>query len=104
MPAMCLIMSRSTCYHFPMFRPCGLMLMLVLAVAALAPASFAKECKCRLYEQRVEVGAFACVNGKLAQCMMFQNVASWKFLSDTCPLSRKSSPPDPSPKAQLAAR
>ena len=87
-----------------MFRPCSVLLISLLAVPALAPASFAKECKCRLYDQRIEIGAFACVNGKLAQCMMFQNVASWKFLSDTCPLSMKSTPSDPSPKAQLAAR
>ena len=87
-----------------MFRPCSLLLMFLLAVPALAPASFAKECKCRLYEQRIEIGAFACVNGKLAQCMMFQNVASWKFLSDTCPLSRKSTPSKAPQKAQLAAR
>ena len=87
-----------------MFRLSGLVLMFALAVPALVPASFAKECKCRLYEKRIEVGAFACVNGKLAQCMMFQNVASWKFLSDTCPLSRKSVPADPASKALLAAR
>ena len=104
MAPICLISSRATCYHAPMFRPCSLLLMLFLAVPALAPASFAKECKCRLYEQRVEIGAFACVNGKLAQCMMFQNVASWKFLSDTCPLSRKSTPSEAPQKAQLAAR
>jgi len=87
-----------------MFRLCSVLLMLFLAVPALAPASFAKECKCRLYEQRVEIGAFACVNGKLAQCLMFQNIASWKFLSDTCPLSGKSTPSEPPQKAQLAAR
>jgi hypothetical protein len=104
MAPICLISGGATCYHGLMFRPCSLLLMFFLAVPALAPASFAKECKCRLYEQRVEIGAFACVNGKLAQCMMFQNVASWKFLSDTCPLSRKSTPSEPNPKAQLAAR
>jgi hypothetical protein len=104
MPVMCLISSGGTCYHAPMFRPCSVLLMFALAVPALAPASSAKECKCRLYEKRIEIGAFACVNGKLAQCMMFQNVASWKFLSDTCPLSRKSAPSDPPAKAQLAAR
>lgn len=87
-----------------MFRTCSLLLMFFLAVPAMAPASFAKECKCRLYERRLDVGAFACVNGKLAQCTMFQNVASWKFLSDTCPLSKKSTPSDPFPKAQLAER
>jgi hypothetical protein len=87
-----------------MFRPCSLLLMFFLAVPAMAPASFAKECKCRLYERRLDVGAFACVNGKLAQCMMFQNVASWKFLGDTCPLSKKSTPSDPFAKAQLAER
>ena len=99
-----LIGNGATCYHALMFRLCSVLLMLFLAVPALAPASFAKECKCRLYEQRIEIGAFACVNGKLAQCMMFQNVASWKFLSDTCPLSRKSTPSDPPSKAELAAR
>ena len=99
-----LISSGATCYHALMLRLCSLLLMLFLAVPALAPASFAKECKCRLYEQRVEIGAFACVNGKLAQCMMFQNVASWKFPSDTCPLSRKSTPSEAPQKAQLAAR
>jgi hypothetical protein len=87
-----------------MFRPSGILLLFALAVPALPPTSFAKECTCRLYEKRIEVGAFACVNGKLAQCMMFQNVASWRFLSDTCPLSRKSTPSHPAPKAQLAAR
>jgi hypothetical protein len=101
---MCFISSTAACYHPPMFRPRSLVLMFALAVAAPVPASFAKECKCRLYEKRIEVGAFACVNGKLAQCMMFQNIASWKFLSDTCPLSRKSTPSNPLPQAQLAAR
>jgi hypothetical protein len=101
--AMRLTSSDASCYHSSMFRHGGIMLVFVLAILALPPSSYAKECKCRLYEKRVEVGAFACVNGKLAQCMMFQNNPSWKFLSDTCPISRKS-PAEPAPRAKLAAR
>ena len=71
---------------------------LILSLAAGAfvtasPVAGAKECKCRYFDQRIEIGAVACIRGKLAQCMMFQNVPSWKFISDTCPLSRRDDKP-----------
>ena len=59
---------------------------------AWAGSVAAKECKCRYFDQRVEIGATACINGKLAQCLMFQNNPSWKFISDSCPLSQKGKP------------
>jgi hypothetical protein len=86
-----------------MLRHGGISLVFVLAVLAVPPASFAKECKCRLYDQRVEIGSIACVNGKLAQCMMFQNNPSWKFLSDICPLSLKPAAPAEPPKSKISA-
>ena len=74
-------------------------------VAGAAPAAAGEECTCRYFDQRVEIGAIACINGKLAQCLMFLNNPSWKFISDTCPVTRKE--PDlrgKGSKAKVAAR
>jgi hypothetical protein len=72
---------------------------------AFAPALSAKECTCRYFNQRVEIGGVACVNGKLAQCLMFQNNPSWKFIADTCPQSHNNIKPlKHGAKARFAAR
>lgn len=63
------------------------------ALIAAVPGAGAKECKCRYFDQRIEIGAVACIRGRLAQCVMFQNNPSWKFISDTCPLSRRDEKP-----------
>ena len=71
-----------------------LMLSLVVGAFLIAvPVAGAKECKCRYFDQRIDIGAVACIRGKLAQCVMFQNNPSWKFISDTCPLSRRDDKP-----------
>src|SRR5215212_4755444 len=72
----CLISSGATCYHGLMFRPCSLLLMFLLAVPALAPASFAKECKCRLYEQRVEIHALRTTSEGAACCALIDFAAA----------------------------
>jgi hypothetical protein len=88
-----------------MFRPLGLLAITAAALTALAPQLAGKECTCRYFEQRVEIGQVACVNGKLAQCLMFQNNPSWKFISDTCPQSRNDTHPlKLGAKAKFAAR
>jgi hypothetical protein len=76
-----------------MFRHLALLAIAAAALTALAPRLAAKECTCRYYNQRVEIGAVACVNGKLAKCLMFQNNPSWKFVSDACPQSRNETRP-----------
>ena len=67
--------------------------LVAAALIVLVPGVGAKECKCRYYDKRIEVGAIACVRGKLAQCVMFQNNPSWRFIGDTCPLSRRDGKP-----------
>lgn len=80
-------------------------LLTLVALAASTSAVTGKECTCRYFEQRVEIGAVACINGKLAQCLMFLNNPSWKFIGNTCPQARQDSkPPAPHSKAKLAAR
>jgi hypothetical protein len=74
------------------------------ALLAATSSGIAKECTCRYFSQRVEVGAVACINGKLAQCLMFLNNPSWKFISDTCPQSRMQVPRKGASKSKLAAR
>jgi hypothetical protein len=76
-----------------MLRTLLILPAVTVALVAATPAVVAKECKCRYYDQRIEIGGVACIRGKLAQCMMFQNVPSWKFISDTCPLSRRDDKP-----------
>jgi hypothetical protein len=78
----------------------------VVAVLVVSvPAAAGKECTCRHFNQRVEIGAVACVNGKLAQCLMFQNNPSWKIIGETCPQTRNDTKPlKPGAKAKLAAR
>jgi hypothetical protein len=76
-----------------MTRPWLILSVVASAVLAAVPRIEAKECKCRYYEQRIEIGAVACIRGRLAQCVMFQNNPSWKFISDTCPLSRRDEKP-----------
>jgi hypothetical protein len=77
----------------------------LLALIAWALPAAAKECTCRYFGQRVEIGAVACVNGRLAQCLMFQNNPSWKFISDTCPQAQnKDKPPRKPVKANFAAK
>lgn len=88
-----------------MARHTRLLATIVAALMASASPLAAKECTCRYYNQRVEVGAVACINGKLAQCLMFQNNPSWKFISNTCPQSRNDTkPPGPGAKTKFAAR
>ena len=56
------------------------------------PAAADPDCKCRLYNLKLEVGTVTCIKGKLAQCLMFQNTPSWKYLNQTCPVSFNISP------------
>jgi hypothetical protein len=92
------------CYDPLMFRSAWWLLTLA-ALSAPTSAVYGKECTCRYFEQRIEVGAVACINGKLAQCLMFQNNPSWKFISDTCPQTHNNPKPRaPVSKAKLAAR
>lgn len=87
-----------------MSRPWLILPLIAAALIALAPGVRAKECKCRYYDKRIEVGAIACIRGKLAQCVMFQNNPSWKFIGDTCPLSRRDGKPGKlNVKTKLAA-
>jgi hypothetical protein len=76
-----------------MSRPWLILSLVAGALLASAPGAGAKECKCRYYDERIEIGAVACIRGRLAQCVMFQNNPSWKFISDTCPLSRRDQKP-----------
>jgi hypothetical protein len=72
---------------------------------ASASAAAGKDCTCRYFSQRIEIGGVACINGKLAQCLMFLNNPSWKFIGDTCPQSRNfTTPPVQSAPPKLAAR
>lgn len=74
-------------------------------VVGASPAAAGEECTCRYFDQRVEIGAVACINGKLAQCLMFLNNPSWKFISDTCPVTRREPHPrGKASKAKVAAR
>jgi hypothetical protein len=78
--------------------------VLFLLIGWASPAA-AKECTCRYFGQRVEIGAVACVNGRLAQCLMFQNNPSWKFISDTCPQTQnRDQPPKKRIHASFAAK
>jgi hypothetical protein len=78
--------------------------VLLVLIGWASPAA-AKECTCRYFGQRVEIGAVACVRGRLAQCLMFQNNPSWKFISDTCPQTRnEDNPPKKQIKANFAAK
>jgi hypothetical protein len=76
-----------------MARPLMILALIAGTMIASAPGVLGKECKCRYYDRRIEIGAVACIRGKLAQCVMFQNNPSWKFIGDTCPLSRKDDKP-----------
>ena len=76
-----------------MSRPWLILPLVAAAFIVTAPVVGAKECKCRYYDKQIEIGAIACIRGKLAQCVMFQNNPSWKFISDTCPQSRRDDKP-----------
>ena len=81
-----------------------LLLAAIALAASTATAAAGEECTCRYFDQRVEIGAVACINGKLAQCLMFLNNPSWKFIGDTCPLSRNGPGPQKSVKTTVATR
>jgi hypothetical protein len=66
--------------------------MLGALLLAPTPAAADPDCKCRLYDKKLEVGTITCIKGKLAQCLMFQNTPSWKYLNATCPVSFNKSP------------
>jgi hypothetical protein len=87
-----------------MSRPLMTLALIAATMIATAAGVLGKECKCRYYERRIEVGAVACIRGRLAQCVMFQNNPSWKFISDTCPVSRRDGKPQKlQTKVKLAA-
>ncbi len=69
---------------------------IVLAAAAVLVATQGSaaadiDCRCRAAGQSYELGQVVCLkmaNGaRLARCDMAQNVTSWTFLSDGCPLA-----------------
>ncbi len=63
----------------------------MLLVATNGPAAADIDCRCRAAGQSYELGAVVCLkmaNGaRLARCDMAQNVTSWTFLSDGCPVA-----------------
>ena len=77
-----------------MRRLCRVLAPGILGALLIAPVPAAADpdCKCRLYNLKLEVGTVTCIKGKLAQCLMFQNTASWKYLNQTCPVSFNISP------------
>jgi hypothetical protein len=88
-----------------MGRYAGQIGFVVAVLVGTASAAMAKECTCRYFDQRVEIGAVACVKGRLARCLMFQNNPSWKFIGDSCPQAQnKHKSPKQQPKANFAAK
>ncbi len=63
----------------------------MLLIATHGPAAADIDCRCRAAGQSYELGAVVCLkmaNGaRLARCDMAQNVTSWTFLSDGCPVA-----------------
>ena len=73
--------------------PVRLIAALTILAALTWPAVAGPQCKCRLYNQKLEIGTITCIRGKLAQCLMFQNTPSWKYLNQSCPVSENSRSP-----------
>ncbi len=63
----------------------------MLLIATYGSAAADIDCRCRAAGQSYELGAVVCLkmaNGaRLARCDMAQNVTSWTFLSDGCPVA-----------------
>jgi hypothetical protein len=85
----------------------ALALLCTAVMAGAEPAGAGSECRCRLYEQRLAIGTITCIKGKLAQCLMFQNTPSWKYIADSCPIAETPAPFHPhaaSPPTRIARR
>ena len=70
-------------------------MVLVAFAAALAAASSAgaHDCQCRYSGQKYDQGATVCMRGKIAQCGMYLNNASWNVVAEACPQVRAPQPP-----------
>ncbi|MDJ0896471.1 MAG: hypothetical protein QNJ92_15100 [Alphaproteobacteria bacterium] len=75
----------------PSVLAAAMLLVATSGPAAADPAAADIDCRCRAAGQSYELGAVVCLkmaNGaRLARCDMAQNVTSWTFLSDGCPLA-----------------
>jgi hypothetical protein len=73
-----------------MHRTVALAWFALVATAFVSQAAIAgPECRCRLFGEKIAVGTFSCIKGKLMQCLMFQNTPSWKVISEVCPMARQ---------------
>lgn len=71
----------------------GLIVCLIALTVLVQPAAADPQCKCRLYNKKLEIGTITCIKGKLARCQMFENTPSWKYLSQSCPVSQNNMTP-----------
>jgi hypothetical protein len=66
--------------------------MLIALLVSAATVDAKAECTCRFPGGSVKEGQSVCIktaNGpKLARCEKVQNVTSWKFLEQSCPIAQ----------------
>ena len=69
---------------------------------AAATSAGAHDCQCRYSGQKYDQGATVCMRGKIVECGMYLNNASWNIVAEVCPQVRAPHAPQPPQPRQFA--